>query len=857
MLPPRRFQPALTLGYQLDLLALAEDARHQSPAATRESLQRAIGVAEAKRASLLSAGVPAVDLRPTVAYLAALRVLRDLLDQGWTLDRDRDGVLLAPPLAAASAADDPAAAKGALRASFSFARTAQLETPSIARFVRDMERRGVSRLVADGPELAARLRSAAAGQRTLAEAVSPVLELVDQDTRDAATGLRLMDVWRYMRLHWSIPYQSTPGRNLFYLVRDDAGPERPVIGIGALGNAVLGLGQRDDALGWSPEALRRRWTAADARGRRRLLEHLWRMLQAGYDEVLHDDLPLDDDRGEPIALALRAVERAANRSRDQALRHAGERRTDDYALIRSAQNAASKDEPVDWESVARTDLYRRKRAGTLADLVEAEYALACGAATPDAFGEMLGNPESRRAIDGILRRIKQRAIAENVMEIITCGAVPPYGEILGGKLVAMLLAAPRVAADFAERYDHRASLIASGIAGRPMRRRARLTVLTTSSLYSVGSSQYNRVRVPGELFGRDGRIAYERIGVSESYGTVHFAPDTARSLGELARLAHENRRIVNNLFGEGMSPKLRALRTGFESLGLPADVFLKHHSPRLLFAVPLAHNARDVLLGLSDRPDYVLAAPDELDGIAEIAEGWRERWLRGRAARADVLDRLDAAPRTALLVGKDVPEPPPATSRSLEAAAAPVEPDAAVAHAESPTEFVERLYRSANSYADRLTPEQLDLIDVDLGLGDHLLEVARAARQVVVTGNPGDGKTHLIARLQRQLEESGAVVIADANVHTDDELLDVWEGCERDDRPTGAGHQRMATIRAGPPPPWARLRAAARGSATGAPVSVASHRAGGSERPGARHRPVSAKPARGTGRPRRDRSALR
>jgi hypothetical protein len=104
------------------------------------------------------------------------------------------------------------------------------------------------------------------------------------------------------------------------------------------------------------------------------------------------------------------------------------------------------------------------------------------------------------------------------MEIITCGAVPPYGEILGGKLVAMLLAAPRGAADFAERYENRASLIPSGIAGRPMRRHARLTVLTTSSLYSLGSSQYNRVRVPAEPFGREGRVAYERIGVSESYG---------------------------------------------------------------------------------------------------------------------------------------------------------------------------------------------------------------------------------------------------------------------------------------------------------------------------------------------------
>jgi hypothetical protein len=158
------------------------------------------------------------------------------------------------------------------------------------------------------------------------------------------------------------------------------------------------------------------------------------------------------------------------------------------------------------------------------------------------------------------------------------------------------------------------------------------------------------------------------------------------------------------------------------------------------------------------------------------------RWLRARAARGDALGRLDAAPRATLLVGKDVPEPP-VNSSPLEVAATPADSNDAAAHAESPTEFVERLYRSANSYADRLTPDQLDLIDVDLDLGDHLLEVARAARQVVVTGNPGDGKTHLIARLQRQLEEAGAVVIADANVHTDEELLDVWESCERDDRP--------------------------------------------------------------------------
>ena len=288
-----------------------------------------------------------------------------------------------------------------------------------------------------------------------------------------------MDIWRYMRLHWSIPYQSTPGRNLYYLVRDEAGPDRPVIGIAALGNAVLGLTTRDKALGLTADALRDRFHASDARDRRRLLDHLRRVLKDGFEHVLHDDLPLDDDRGEIPALALRAAERRASRSRSEALKSAQSDRTDDYDLVRGAHSQATRSDEVDWEAVARTDLYRRKRAGTLAELVEAEASLHrwTGNRGIEGFGAMLDDADGRRGVEAILRRVRQRAISENLMEIITCGAVPPYGEVLGGKLVAMLLCSPAVAYDFARHYDRRTSLIASGLAGRPVRRRAQLAML--------------------------------------------------------------------------------------------------------------------------------------------------------------------------------------------------------------------------------------------------------------------------------------------------------------------------------------------------------------------------------------------
>ena len=198
------------------------------------------------------------------------------------------------------------------------------------------------------------------------------------------------------------------------------------------------------------------------------------------------------------------------------------------------------------------------------------------------------------------------------MEIITCGAVAPYQKILGGKLVAMLMASPQVVADVGKRYKGKVSLIASGMAGHAIIRTPALSLLTTSSLYAFGSAQYNRIRIPSDVGGEDasGVVRYRRVGSTDSFGTVQFASDTSANLAAAARLAHSGRRLVNNLFGEGMSPKLRSLRIGLDALGLPSDEYLRHHSPRLLYVVPLVSNTDDLMLGLSRQPQYILPGSD-------------------------------------------------------------------------------------------------------------------------------------------------------------------------------------------------------------------------------------------------------
>ena len=77
--------------------------------------------------------------------------------------------------------------------------------------------------------------------------------------------------------------------------------------------------------------------------------------------------------------------------------------------------------------------------------------------------------------------------------------------------------------DYKERYGHKASEIASRLKGEAVYRPADLVYVGTTSLYYVGSSQYNRLKIPGKIFDTDFDIVWKKLGMTVGFGTRHIS----------------------------------------------------------------------------------------------------------------------------------------------------------------------------------------------------------------------------------------------------------------------------------------------------------------------------------------------
>jgi hypothetical protein len=211
----------------------------------------------------------------------------------------------------------------------------------------------------------------------------------------------------------------------------------------------------------------------------------------------------------------------------------------------------------------------------------------------------------------------------HIMDAYVVGAVPPYAQLIGGKLIAALMTSAEVVEAHEKKYSGRESLITREV------KRARLVLITTTSALGR-SSLYNRLAILGGP-------RFTRIGTTRGFGHFHFSGPTFDLLRNyLAQRGHPY--ASGHRFGMGPNWRLRVTRAALEDVGYEGDFLLRHGVPREVYAAPLAENWRQVLLGEHQRVrTRVLPAK-------EIADYCLKRWIIPRSHRDTGFKRVSRGP---------------------------------------------------------------------------------------------------------------------------------------------------------------------------------------------------------------------
>lgn len=720
-----------------------------------------------------------------VAAKALLRALADLAQQGWSLTTERGGLFANPPVATGDTGERASLVKERQRASLVAARASQLADPAVRDFLRRVEtptifkgrRVSILNLVDDGHELAVLLRDLSRlppSERgpMLRGVVQPEIEVIGAERKCSETGLSLMDVWRYFRHTWALEYRPTPGRTLMFLVRNAARPFRPIMGIASLANALPQLRVREEWIGWTPRKVLEAAEVNPASWPEQR-EALLRTLADAAAAIRSDDLLRGTTgklKGEALEQRLYQLAGAAAAERADVARERQE------ALSRGEEVESLRNLPllkngeIDWQAASERPLFVHKRAKTLADVLFAQRVLSSTAADAATFlKEVSANAQQQRALAIALKEVRKVGLASRLLDLNVCGAVPPYGDLLVGKLVALAPGSGEIIEAYRERYRGQVSEIASQMAGTAIVRSPYVCAVTTTSLYAVAASQYNRLRVKVQTEHGEVEIRWAEIGETEGFGTVHLGEETVRALRELSTLRRGGR-WVNNLFGEGNSARLRQIREGLEELGIETDSILRHRQFRKMYGLEVVPGGRRALR---------LNLPSDATGPAfkDIGEAWRARWLSARVTNRDVIARVSASGADTVRASLSPPDVPQGDLFATPARPGKNEVKQG-AHRrvfmprQPRMELIEQMYRDAASVADHHDPATVEALHIPTKIDDFIRSRATAGDVLFVTGNPGDGKTHLLKRLARELAAAKVDLCLDANEEPDEALID-------------------------------------------------------------------------------------
>jgi len=625
-----------------------------------------------------------------VRYLAVLEVLLDLIEIGHDVRKNNEFHVVRPDPDRYK--DDPQEFKAQERRILEKERQTQFNEQTVRDFIREMEgdhrhngdRVSVTNLITDGESLHADLAPLQDLPRDeiidqLDDIIQPYVQIAEKGEKCEHTGLDLMDIWRYFRYTWLTPYNTVPGRNINFLIRDAAREHDPVMGIASLASPMMNLTVRDESIGWTFDGLKQRLE------REKQIHKIEEQLPkeertpdrktrtVTQTEYLETEEEYKQRVDELCAAAREALEDAITTSIENiryddfiqeydALTEERFTQPDDdvFDILEQIEEAAetiienddgeNPENMESWKDRSETALFRKKRARTLQKLLRDRQYFENHQDQSDTefIQESMETERGRRAIKTGLKEIKKRRAGAGMMNIMVCGAIPPYNPILGGKLVGMAVTGPKVINAYREKYDGSVSKIASSMKGEPVRKENEVVFYDTTGLFEIGSAQYDRIRVPAS----NGTIEYEELGYTQGYGSIQFGPSTRQRLSQVTQF-EEGRRVVNGRFGEGVAPRMRKIRRGLTNCGLDGDL-LKHESRRIVYGVELATDAKEYLRGETDNPTYYWGFENPEQEQQSIYNHWKKRWVSKRVQKQDVLNRIADADPDNLPLSKDI-----------------------------------------------------------------------------------------------------------------------------------------------------------------------------------------------------------
>ena len=204
----------------------------------------------------------------------------------------------------------------------------------------------------------------------------------------------------------------------------------------------------------------------------------------------------------------------------------------------------------------------------------------------------------------------QRERLGNVMDAFVLGAVPPYSFLLGGKLIAMLLASDTVRSVFKHKYD--------GIVSRIQQRThdGSLALITTTSALGR-SSVYNRLRM------NEG-VRFQSVGYTKGFGEFHFTNGLYSAISNYVQ-THSKPTEKQAAWGNGFRNRREVVKKCLPAIGLSSN-WLQHGVQREIFVLALARNTCEFLRGEASVLEHYSHSEDD------ISEYFKSRWLLPRAA---------------------------------------------------------------------------------------------------------------------------------------------------------------------------------------------------------------------------------